>query len=60
MHAATLRGTGLQKQATELFAANMRRKLAKKPWIADSRTCFPQRWYSSFALIVEPCACRGQ
>ncbi|KAI0714205.1 FAD/NAD-P-binding domain-containing protein [Cerioporus squamosus] len=36
MHAATLRGSDLQKQATELFEANMRRKLAKKPWIADT------------------------
>ncbi|RPD76724.1 FAD/NAD-P-binding domain-containing protein [Lentinus tigrinus ALCF2SS1-7] len=35
MHAATLRGSDLQKEATELFKANMRRKLAKKPWIAD-------------------------
>ncbi|KAI0704079.1 FAD/NAD-P-binding domain-containing protein [Earliella scabrosa] len=36
MHAATLRGSDMQRRATELFRANMRRKLAKKPWIADS------------------------
>ena len=38
MHAATLRGSDMQRRATELFKANMRRKLAKKPWIADSCT----------------------
>ncbi|TFK92443.1 FAD/NAD-P-binding domain-containing protein [Polyporus arcularius HHB13444] len=36
MHAATLRGSNLQEQATQLFEANMRRKLVKKPWIAES------------------------
>ncbi|KAI0741361.1 FAD/NAD-P-binding domain-containing protein [Daedaleopsis nitida] len=36
MHLVTIRGSEMQKRATELFKANLRRKLAKKPWIADS------------------------
>lgn len=49
MHAATLRGSNLQEQATQLFEANMRRKLVKKPWIAESRGCF-----LSAQLLIAP------
>ncbi|GBE88396.1 Putative sterigmatocystin biosynthesis monooxygenase [Sparassis crispa] len=34
-HSSTLRGTESQLAARTIFADNMRKKLAKKPWIAD-------------------------
>ncbi|KAI0344764.1 FAD/NAD-binding domain-containing protein [Trametopsis cervina] len=35
VHQGTLRGSNMQKGAREAFKANMLKRLAKKPWIAD-------------------------
>lgn len=35
VHLATIRGSEMQKGARQAFQENMRKRLAKKPWIAD-------------------------
>lgn len=35
LHAATLKGSDLQKHFRQLFQENMLKKLSKRPWIAD-------------------------
>ncbi|OCH84940.1 FAD/NAD-binding domain-containing protein [Obba rivulosa] len=35
MHAATLKGTTMQEETRAAFQESMKKKLAKKPWIAD-------------------------
>ena len=39
VHPATLRDTPMQLGGRAVFKEQMRRRLAKKPWIADHRTC---------------------